>query len=223
MKTFWTKKNLAIVLAVLLVVVIVVLCITLRQKSVADTDPTLTLTCQSADADGACTVDVVLSGLPDGAHYEAASLAVTFDPTQITFLGTSDGDIPLVMGAAVIVGRRTLDDFPGGRPLPGRENLVLTRQNITIDGAQVVHSPAEAVAAAARYDRCFVIGGDSVFRQMFPHLTRVYVTKIDSAPHSDVFFPDLDADPAWRCVSSEPRAEHDGVGYQFCVYEKVKE
>ena len=112
----------------------------------------------------------------------------------------------LTMGAAVIVGRRTLDDFPGGRPLPGRENLVLTRQNIVIEAAQ--------------YDRCFVIGGDSVFRQMFPHLTRVYVTKIDAAPHSDVFFPDLDADPAWRCVSAEPRAEHDGVGYQFCVYEK---
>ena len=91
MKTFLTKKNIAIVLAVLLVVVVVVLCITMRQKSVADTDPTLTLTSQSADADGACTVDVVLSGLPDG--------AVAFDPTQITFLGTSDGDIPLVMGS----------------------------------------------------------------------------------------------------------------------------
>lgn len=128
----------------------------------------------------------------------------------------------LTMGAAVIVGRRTLDDFPGGRPLPGRENLVLTRQDIVIEGAQVVHSPAEAAAAAAQYDRCFVISGDSVFRQMFPHLTRVYVTKIDAAPHSDVFFPDLDADPAWRCVSAEPRAEHDGVGYQFCVYEKAE-
>lgn len=53
-------------------------------------------------------------------------------------------------------------------------------------------------------------------------MTRVYVTKIDAAPHSDVFFPDLDADPAWRCVSAEPRAEHDGVGYQFCVYEKIE-
>ena len=143
----------------------------------------------------------------------------------------------LTMGAAVIVGRRTLEPqqelqppafeasrpryrATNGRPLPGRENLVLTRQNIVIEGAQVVHSPAEAAAAAAQYDRCFVIGGDSVFRQMFPHLTRVYVTKIDAAPHSDVFFPDLDADPAWRCVSAEPRAEHDGVGYQFCVYEK---
>lgn len=99
MKTFLTKKNLAIVLAVLLVVAVVVLCITLRQKRVEDTDPTLTLACQSMDADGTCTVDVVLSGLPDGAHYEAASLTVAFDPTQITFLGTADGDIPLVMGS----------------------------------------------------------------------------------------------------------------------------
>ena len=128
----------------------------------------------------------------------------------------------LTMGAAVIVGRRTLEDFPGGKPLPGRENFVLSRRNITIEGAQVVHSPDEAVAAAAQHARCFVIGGDSVFRQMFPHMTRVYVTKIDAAPHSDVFFPDLDADPAWRCVSAEPRAEHDGVGYQFCGYEKTK-
>ena len=99
MKTFWTKKNIAIVLAVLLVAAVVVLCIALRQKSVEDTEPTLTLTCQSADADGACTVDVVLSGLPDGAHYEAASIAVAFDPAQLTFLGTDDGDIPLVMGS----------------------------------------------------------------------------------------------------------------------------
>ena len=128
----------------------------------------------------------------------------------------------LTMGAAVIVGRRTLEDFPGGKPLPGRENFVLSRRNITIEGAQVVHSPDEAVAAAAQHARCFVIGGDSVFRQMFPHMTRVYVTKIDAAPHSDVFFPDLDADPAWHCVSAEPRAEHDGVGYQFCVYEKTE-
>lgn len=94
----------------------------------------------------------------------------------------------LTMGAAVIVGRRTLEDFPGGKPLPGRENFVLSRRNITIEGAQVVHSPDEAVAAAVQHARCFVIGGDSVFRQMFPHMTRVYVTKIDAAPHSDVFF-----------------------------------
>lgn len=130
----------------------------------------------------------------------------------------------LTMGAAVIVGRRTLDDFPGGRPLPGaRKSRAHAAEYHDRGGAGGAFPGGGCRRPPARYDRCFVIGGDSVFRQMFPHLTRVYVTKIDSAPHSDVFFPDLDADPAWCCVSSEPRAEHDGVGYQFCVYEKVKE
>ena len=99
MKPFWTKKNLAIALSVLLVAAIVVLCIALRQKSDADVDPTLTLVCAPADADGVCTVEVELTGLPDGGHYEAASIAVAFDPAQLTFLGTDDGDIPLVMGS----------------------------------------------------------------------------------------------------------------------------
>lgn len=127
----------------------------------------------------------------------------------------------LTTGSAVIVGRRTLLDFPGGKPLKGRVNLVLTRQNIGIEGAIVVHSAAEALDAAQAYDRCFVIGGDSVFREMFPHLNRVFVTKIDASPHSDVFFPNLDTDPAWRCTLAEPPGEQDGVQYQFCVYERI--
>lgn len=127
----------------------------------------------------------------------------------------------LTQGSAVIVGRRTLLDFPGGKPLKGRVNLVLTRQNIGIEGAIVVHSAAEALDAAQAYDRSFVIGGDSVFREMFPHMSRVFVTKIDAVPHSDVFFPNLDTDPAWRCTCAEPPAEHDGVRYQFCTYERI--
>lgn len=127
----------------------------------------------------------------------------------------------LTTGSAVIVGRRTLLDFPGGKPLKGRVNLVLTRQNIGIEGAIVVHGAQEALDAAQAYDRCFVIGGDSVFREMFPHMSRIFVTKIDAIPHSDVFFPNLDTDPTWRCTAAEPPAAHDGVGYQFCVYERV--
>ena len=128
----------------------------------------------------------------------------------------------LTDGAAVIVGRKTLEDFPGGRPLKNRRNLVVTRQDITIEGAEVYHSTEEAVAAAAESDRCFVIGGDSVFRQFFPHMDRVFVTKIAAAPHSDVFFPDLDADPDWECTEAEPEETHEGVTYQFCTYEKKK-
>ena len=87
--------------------------------------------------------------------------------------------------AAVLVGRRTLADFPGGKPLKDRHNIVVTRQNIEIEGAEVVHSTEEALAAAARQPRCLVIGGASVYRQFFPWLDKIYLTKIDLTPTSD--------------------------------------
>ena len=123
-------------------------------------------------------------------------------------------------GAAVIVGRKTLSDFPGGRPLKGRYNIVVTRQDIQIEGAQVVHSTEEALAAAAEYPRCLVIGVASVYKQFYPHLSRVYLTKIELTPHSDSFFPDLDADPAWTCTEAGEWLQEDGLRYCFCTYEK---
>lgn len=127
----------------------------------------------------------------------------------------------LTDGAAVIVGRRTLGDFPGGRPLKGRHNIVITRQNIEIDGAEVVSSTEAALEAASRQPRTLVIGGASVYRQFFPYLDRVYVTKIGLAPHSDSFFPDLDASPDWRCVQEGEPLNENGVGFRFCTYERV--
>lgn len=127
----------------------------------------------------------------------------------------------LTTGQAVIVGRKTLADFPGGRPLKKRHNIVITRQNLVIDGAAVVHTVEEALAEAGMYERCFVIGGASVFAEYFPYLTRVFVTKIDAAPQSDAFFPNLDALADWRCTAAEPWQKYEGVGYQFCVYERV--
>ena len=129
----------------------------------------------------------------------------------------------LTAGAAVIVGRRTLGDFPGGRTLKGRENIVLTRQSIEIPGAVVVHGAAEALAEAAKRERVFVIGGASVYLEMFPHLDRIFVTKIDCAPHSDAFFPDLDNDPEWQIVDLGAPQEEDGLGYRFVTYERAAE
>ena len=125
----------------------------------------------------------------------------------------------LTAGAAVIVGRRTLGDFPGGRPLKGRDNIVITRQNVEIEGARVVHSTEEALAAAAEYPRCLVIGGASVYRQLFPYLDTVHITKIDLAPESDSFFPNLDALPDWRCEAGDWQ-EENGLRYCFCTYRK---
>ena len=125
----------------------------------------------------------------------------------------------LTAGAAVIVGRRTLEDFPGGKPLKGRHNIVVTRQEIEIEGAQVVHSTEEALAAAAQYPRCLVIGGASIYRQFFPWLDTVHITKIDLAPESDSYFPNLDALEGWRCEAGD-WLEEDGLRYCFCTYRK---
>ena len=67
-------------------------------------------------------------------------------------------------GCMVIAGRRTIEDFPGKKPLPGRVNVALTRQNLEIPGFTVCHSPAEAAEMAKHHDRAFVIGGGSVYR-----------------------------------------------------------
>ena len=122
--------------------------------------------------------------------------------------------------AAVLVGRRTLEDFPNGKPLKGRYNIVVTRQDITIEGACVVHSTEEALEAAAEQPRCLVIGGASVYRQFFPWLDTVFVTKIDLFPESDSFFPNLDMEPGWRCAEQGPWQEENGLRYCFCTYKK---
>lgn len=123
-------------------------------------------------------------------------------------------------GAAVIVGRRTLEDFPGGKPLKNRANIVVTRQNISVEGAQVAHSVEEALRLAGEHPRCLVIGGASVYRDFFPYVDTVHITKIDLAPESDSFFPNLDDLPDWVCAESEPWQEEDGIKYCFCTYKK---
>ena len=127
----------------------------------------------------------------------------------------------LTDGAAVLVGRRTLQDFPGGRPLKGRHNIVLTRGELKLEGAQVVHSEAEAVEAARACDRCLVVGGASVYRQMLPHVDTVHVTQIDRTLRSDSFFPNLDESPDWRRTFCGPWLEEDGVPYRFATYQRI--
>ena len=121
-------------------------------------------------------------------------------------------------GKAVIVGRRTLADFPGGRPLKNRRNIVLTRQNIEIPGAQTARSPQEALSLAG--EGAVVIGGASVYRDMLPYIDRIYVTKIALTPESDSFFPDLDEDPGFFCADPGTPLDEDGIAYRFCVYER---
>lgn len=121
-------------------------------------------------------------------------------------------------GACVIVGRKTLADFPGGKPLPGRLNVVLTRGNAQIDGVTVCHSPEEAAAVAARQQRSFVIGGGSIYRQMLSYCDTAYVTKVHAKPESDTYFPNLDADPKWELTKVLQTGEENSIDYEMCLY-----
>lgn len=124
-------------------------------------------------------------------------------------------------GAMVIVGRRTVEDFPGKKPLPGRVNVVLTRSQGQIPGFTVCHSPEEAAAMAQKAERAMVIGGGSIYKQLLPYCNKAYVTKLSCKPESDTFFPDLDADSGWKLSEILLSGEEDGVGYQMCLYERI--
>ncbi len=124
-------------------------------------------------------------------------------------------------GATVIVGRKTLADFPGGKPLPGRRNMVLSRSSLEIPGAEVFNSPEAAAKACQGDARVFVIGGGSVYRQMLPWCDRAYVTKVGAKPESDTFFPDLDADHQWGLARVLQEGQENGIPYRICLYQKV--
>ena len=124
-------------------------------------------------------------------------------------------------GAMVIVGRKTLADFPGGRPLPKRVNVVMTRSDPERDDVVVCHSPEEAAELAKSAERAMVIGGGSIYRQMIPYCDTAYVTKVHVTPESDTYFPDLDRDPQWQFSQILEQGEEDGIKYEMCLYRRI--
>lgn len=128
----------------------------------------------------------------------------------------------LTTGGTVILGRKTLDSFPGGKPLPKRRNLVITRNaDFSRPGAEIVPSPAAALDAArgTEPDRLWVIGGGSIYTALLDRCRRVYLTYVDAdAPGADVFFPNLDRLPQWRMESSSDPITENGYTYRFVNY-----
>lgn len=113
------------------------------------------------------------------------------------------------------MGRRTLESLPGGRGLPDRRNLVLTRDtDFTAPGAEVIHDLAEVPEDAV------VIGGESVYRQLLPRCSTVYLTRIFAAPQADAFFPDLSRDGAWTKAEQSETFTSGGVSFQYVTYRR---
>lgn len=123
-------------------------------------------------------------------------------------------------GAMVIAGRRTIEDFPGKKPLPGRVNVALTRSGTEIPGFTVCTSTEEAVELAKNADRCFVIGGGSVYRQMLPYCDTAYITKVHVTSESDTYFPNLDEDENWYLAETLQTGEENGIAYEMLLYKR---
>ena len=123
-------------------------------------------------------------------------------------------------GCLVIAGRRTIADFPGQKPLPGRVNVALTRSNTEIPGFTVCHSPEEAVELAKTADRAMVIGGGSIYMQMLPYCDAAYITKVHVTPESDTFFPNLDGMEDWCVAETLLSGEENGIAYEMLRYKR---
>lgn len=125
----------------------------------------------------------------------------------------------------VVMGRKTLESFPGGLPLKNRTNIVLTGNlQYHAAGTVVVHTLEELLKKLKEYEgeELFVIGGESVYRQLLPYCDTAYVTKIDHAYDADTYFPNLDEMPEWRMTEvSEEQTSFD-LEYVFSKYEKKK-
>ncbi len=125
------------------------------------------------------------------------------------------------LGKPIIMGRKTFDSF-GGRPLPERTNIVVTRdKNYQAEGAVVVYSIDEALQAAADAEEVMIIGGASFYEQMLPRADRLYVTQVHGAFEGDAWFPEFDMGE-WHETAREehPIDEKNGHACSFLSFER---
>ncbi len=127
-------------------------------------------------------------------------------------------------GNVVVMGRKTLESFPGKRPLKNRVNIVLTRdEGYTADGAVIVHDIEELLAKLEDYSdkEIYVIGGGTIYNQLLKYCDTALVTYIDDEFKADTYFPNLDKDESWKMADSGERKEHEGTVYYFRRYDKM--
>ncbi len=144
------------------------------------------------------------------------SLLVRIPEDQKWFRETTTGKV-------VIMGRKTLESFPNKAPLKNRTNIVITKDvNYKVEGAVVVHSVEEAVKAAEGFasEDVYVIGGESIYRQMLPLCDVAHITKIDYTYQADAYFPNLDKDDNWKITETSDERTYFDLLYEFVKYER---
>lgn len=126
-------------------------------------------------------------------------------------------------GKVVVMGRKTLESFPNGLPLKNRTNIVLTQNpDFRVKDAVICHSVEEVLEELKQYESedVYVIGGDSIYRQMLPYCDVAHVTKIDHAYEADAWFPNLDELPEWEITADSEEQTYFNLEYCFLKYER---
>lgn len=143
-----------------------------------------------------------------------------------------DGDLPwripadlgffkqTTMGKPIVMGRKTWESI--GRALPGRTNIVLTRdRQFEAEGATVVADFEVALAAAGEAAEVMIIGGAEVYAMALPHASRIYLTEVHAAPEGDTRLPEFSRDD-WRETAREDHAAEDGTpAFSFVTLERT--
>lgn len=126
-------------------------------------------------------------------------------------------------GKVVVLGRKTLETFPQKQPLKNRTNIILSsNREYQVKDAMVVHSLEELLAELKKYpsEDIYIIGGESIYRQMLPYCDTAHVTKIDHTYEADAYFPDLDQMKEWTITADSDEQVYFDIIYQFLKYEK---
>lgn len=126
------------------------------------------------------------------------------------------------IGKIVVMGRKTLESLPGGRPLEGRINIVLSHnENYVCKGAQILHSIQEVLKELEKYksEDVYVIGGESIYREFLPYADRIHMTRIDYTYEADTFFPEISEDE-WKLVKVSDEQTYFDLVYDFRCYER---
>lgn len=125
----------------------------------------------------------------------------------------------VTMSKPILMGRKTYDSI--GRPLPGRQNIVLTRGDVEIEGVTVVNSIDEAIAAAGDVEEVMVIGGSSIYELVLPKVQRMYLSFVEGEFEGDAWFPEFD-ESEWEITETKTQAadEKNAHACQFVTYTK---
>ena len=126
-------------------------------------------------------------------------------------------------GGAVVMGRRTMERFPGGRVLPGRTNIVLSDKPVSRPGQAIICTDLKQLLEELKQydpDSVYVIGGEQVYRQMLPYCNTVHVTRVNHAYDADTWFPNLDEDPDWELTGDSEEQTYFNLEYRYLRYQK---